>query len=85
MNPHHGRGPRAKVTALARRGSDHNNMYEFQSNILGIAVGIFILNDVFPFQTCNSIELRDIFSKEIFVPWKYNLPVRENSWGKLLN
>ena len=43
-------------------------MYEFHEKNLGIAVGIFILNDGFPFQKYSSIELRDIFSKEIFVP-----------------
>ena len=56
-------------------------MYKFHANLLGVAVGIFILNDGFPFQTCNSIKLRDIFSKEIFVPRKYNLPGRENFFG----
>ena len=59
-------------------------MYEFHANPLGIAIGRFILNDGFPFQTLNSIELRDIFSKAIFVPKKYNFPGREKFCGKLL-
>ena len=59
-------------------------MYEFHANPLGIAVGGFILNYGFPFQKCNSIELRDIFSKAIFVPRKYNIPGREKFCGKLL-
>ena len=59
-------------------------MYEFHEKNLGIAVGIFVLNDGFPFQKYSSIELRDIFSKEISVPRKYNLPGRECFYGKIL-
>ena len=42
VNPRHGRGPRAKVTALARRGTVQRRLYIFGGDLLECIISLVV-------------------------------------------